>query len=214
VVPTDIAMVIDLSGSMNNDSTDPPQPLTDALAAASSFSTNLNDNDAIGLVTFASTASLVQPLTQSAAMVANDILALTIDPVEETGFTNTKSALEVAATELNSVNHNPDARRVMIVLTDGLPTDADDERLIIEETTTLAAELNTSGIELYSIGLGEGVDRDIIKALASTNDQAYFAPNSADLDTIYSTITSSLCESGPTRIDVLVKPQPDFTSLR
>lgn len=218
VIPTDVAMVIDLSGSMNNDNEDPPQPLRDALRAASTFANNLGEQDGLSLVTFASTATLVSPLTKNFTSVSNTILNLTINPAEEVGYTNTVAALEVAASELNSANHNPDARRAMVLLTDGLPTDPDDSRAIVSEAETLAAELDLSGIEIYAIGLGESVDRDFVRTIASSPDTAFFAPTGAsleaDLANIYATITGSLCETGPTRIDVIAKTAANFTPLR
>jgi Mg-chelatase subunit ChlD len=218
IVPTDVVMAIDLSGSMNNDNENPPQPLTDALTAASTFTRNLSENDGVGLVTFASFAELTAPLTNDADQVAREISNLAIQPAEETGFTNTLAALEVAARELNSENHNPDARRVMVILTDGLPTDPDDERRVVEEAEALADQLDLSGIEIYAIGLGEAVDRDFIRALASNNETAYFAPTGANLSTeltaIYDSITNSICETGPTRIDIIPRIQADFTPLR
>lgn len=214
VVPTDIAMVIDLSGSMNNDNPEPPQPLTDTLRAASIFANTLNENDGLSLVTFASSAELEQPLTKSHIAVSQRILNLAIAEAEETGFTNTVAALETASAELNSSNHNPDARRVVVILTDGLPTDPSDERNIVTEATELAHQLDLSGIAIYAIGLGSNVDRDFIRDLASTPEQAFFAPNSEDLQSIYASITDSLCESGPTRIDVIAKTAANFTPLR
>jgi len=218
VVPTDVLMVIDLSGSMNNDSDNPPQPLTDALAAASTFAGNLNENDALGLVTFASEANLEVPLTKDFSLVANSIRNLSIAPAEESGFTNTVSALETTAAELNSSNHNIDARRVAVILTDGLPTDPDDDRQIVAEAEALADQLDLSGIEIYAIGLGEEVDHDFVRTLASTNDTAYFASTGSNLETdlanIYSNITGALCETGPTKIDVIAKTTANFAPLR
>lgn len=214
VVPTDVALVIDLSGSMNNDGENPPQPLTDALEAASSFASNLGDRDKLSLITFASDAELVSPLTTALQSVSEQIMSLTIAPTEETGFTNTVAALQLAGDELNSNNHNPDARRVLILLTDGLPTDPDDEREIVEETEQFAETLNASGIDIYTIGLGTNVASDFIRNVASDFEQANFAPNSSDLEQIYANITDSLCERGPTRIDVIAKTKTNFTPIR
>lgn len=214
VVPTDVMLAIDLSGSMNNDGDNPPQPITGVLDAASSFARNLATKDLIGLITFASEANKESTLTNQNLTVAERILNLEINPEEETGYTNTEAALRLAAGELNSVNHNEDARRVLVLLTDGLPTDPDDQRNIIIESETLASELDLSGIELYAIGLGESVDRQFIRNVASSPENAYFAPSNEDLSAIYSNITSSLCETGPARIDVLAKTEAEFTPLR
>lgn len=218
IVPTDVVMVIDLSGSMNNDNEEPPQPLTDALRAASTFADNLGKLDSLGLVTFATNANLDSGLTKNFSQVSNKILGLTISEGEEIGFTNTVSALNIVSSELNSEKHNPDARRVAVILTDGLPTDSDDDRDIVKEAIELADQMDSDGTQIYAIGLGEGVDRDFVQNLASSNDKAYFAPSGVNLESdladIYSAITGAICETGPTKIDVIAKTTANFTPLR
>ncbi len=213
VIPTDVALAIDLSGSMNNDGNDPPEPVTTALKAASRFAGSLKQDDQISLITFASKSDLVSPLTIGRESVVSDILDLEIKPEEETGFTNTVAALLSAEAELNSGRHNQDARRVLVLLTDGLPT-APLGRDIIAETEATAQELNSKGVEVYAIGLGQGVDQQFIRNIASSLDNAYFAPTGEDLDKIYAEITSSLCEFGATKIDVIAKPEVTFAPIR
>jgi Mg-chelatase subunit ChlD len=158
------------------------------------------------------------PLTTDAALISDFIQNLTITDVDDTGFTNTIDALRLAGDELNSENHNPNARRVMVMLTDGLPTDPDDARDILGETLALADELDRGGIAIYVIGLGAEVDRDFIRTMASGEENAYFAATGAnlveDLASIYTTITSDICETGPTKIDVIAKTKANFTPLR
>ena len=213
VIPTDVALAIDLSGSMNNDGGDPPEPVTKALEAASQFVSSLNNNDQVAVVRFASDAGLVTGLTREHSTVADTINNLQIKPTEETGFTNTAAALRLVQTELNSTNHNQDARRVLVLLTDGLPT-AEGNDDIISETKEQAEQLDLSGIEVYSIGLGSNVDREFVVDLASVENNAYFAPSGEDLSEIYAEITSSICESGPTKIEVIAKTKTNFAEIR
>jgi Mg-chelatase subunit ChlD len=213
VIPTDVALAIDLSGSMNNDGDMPPQPITSTLEAASRFIGNLRANDKVSVVTFASEARLEQGLTNEQIQVSSRVIDLTIDPEEETGFTNTSAALELANAELSSVRHNQSARRVLVLLTDGLPTAKDNDDFILE-TEAKAREIKENGVEIYAIGLGQNVDRAFIEAVASGNGNAYLAPTVTDLNRIYSEITSSLCEVGPTKIDVVAKTKTNFAPLR
>lgn len=213
VIPTDVAVAIDLSGSMNNDGSDPPQPITDTLAAASQFVSRLQENDQVAVITFATEAKVVSELTTARETVAATIGELGIEPAEETGFTNTVAALQTAERVLNSSKHNEDARRVLVLLTDGLPTakgDAD----VVAEAEALAKTVNELNIEVYAIGLGESVDQEFIRNIASFATNAYFAPTGADLARIYEEITSSLCEVGPTKIDVIAKTETNFAPLR
>tara|TARA_B100000508_G_scaffold140255_2_gene140703 strand:- start:10379 stop:11767 length:1389 start_codon:yes stop_codon:yes gene_type:complete len=213
VIPTDVAVAIDLSGSMNNDGDNPPQPVTDALAAASQFVNTLKEEDQVSVIAFATRAAVVTELTNLHGAVANAISGLEISPAEEVGFTNTVDALLTAQTELNSVRHNEDARRVLVLLTDGLPTAAGDED-VISTTEETAQMLDDDSIEVYAIGLGQNVDQQFVRNLASDGSNAYFAPTGADLMSIYAEITSSLCESGVTKIDVIAKTETNFAPLR
>lgn len=213
IIPTDVTVAIDLSGSMNNDGGDPPQPVTSALQAAGQFVNSLNVADQVSLVTFATQAAVVRQLNNNHSAVANSVSSLAIDPVEEVGYTNTTDALLQAQAELNSVRHNEDARRVLVLLTDGLPTAKGDEDVITPAKET-AALLKEDGIEIYAIGLGQNVDQSFINSIATDLDNAYFAPTGNDLSKIYTEITSSLCESGPAKIDVIAKTKTNFEPLR
>lgn len=213
VIPTDIAVAIDLSGSMNNDGGNPPQPVTAALEAAGQFVKALNENDQVAVVTFATQAIVATELTVLNDAVANAILELSIDKVEETGYTNTVEALKLAQAELNSERHNPDARRVLVLLTDGLPTISGDED-VVGRAVAEALALSNDNIEIYAIGLGEQADKQFVNSIASDVSNAYFAPSGADLASIYAEITTSICEVGPTKIDVIAKTKTNFAPLR
>ncbi len=212
-VPTDVAMAVDLSGSMNNDGGEPPQPITDALKAAAQFVETLRKDDQIAVITFATEAETETELTAIQSEVTNQILNLQINPTEETGFTNTVAALTAAQAELNSARHNPDARRVLVLLTDGLPTTKGDAD-VVSEAISKAQALREDEIEIYAIGLGENVNQDFIASISSNRSNAYLAPTTADLQTIYSEITSSLCEVGPTKTDTIAKARVNFESDR
>lgn len=212
-IPTSVILGIDLSGSMNNDQATPPQPLTDALAAARSFVNSLQEEDKVGLVSFASNASLAQNLTEEHAAVVQELATLRITSAEETGYTNTSQAFDLAETELASARHSENARRAFVLLTDGLPT-APGTQDIVSKTKAAAAQLIESGADVYVIGLGEQVDQSFVRSIASGPSKAYLAPTRADLDEIYAAITASLCEVGPTKIEVVAKPAPNFAPLR
>lgn len=213
VIPTDITIAIDVSGSMNNDGNNPPQPITDVLAAAGRFINSLKENDQVSVVTFATRAEATTQLTNLHGAVANAVQSLTISPIEESGYTNTVEALLSAQAELNSERHNEDARRVLVLLTDGLPTESGDEDAVAKAVSA-AATLSEDDVEVYAIGLGKNVNQNFIKAIASDESNAFLAPTREDLDSIYKEITTSLCEVGPTKIDVIAKTKTNFAPLR
>ncbi len=207
-VPTDIVIAIDLSGSMNNDGGTPPQPISNVLTAASTFALQLRPDDKIGVVTFATKSSTPVLLAQNTQAASIAIKALRIDPKEEIGNTNTGAGIAAARAELNSARHNPNARKIVVLLTDGLATapgkDPD------EFAKTEASLLKADGITLYTIGLGAGVNMDFLRTIASEPQLAFAAPTTATLGGIYKTITGAICEDGAARIDVIPKAASNF----
>ena len=121
-VPTDVLLAIDLSGSMNNDGGTPPEPVSSALMAAESFVGLLHKHDRAGVVTYATTAKLAQALTNMHASTQQTIGTLGIEPKEETGETNIGDAIMLAQNEFLTARHNEDARKVLVLLTDGKAT--------------------------------------------------------------------------------------------
>lgn len=210
-VPTDVILAIDLSGSMNNDGANPPQPVTSVLNAATSFVNRLNKTDQVGVVTFASKASIVQQLTNQLPSVVRSVAGLVIDPKEEAGSTNPGEALIRVFEELHSSRHSAEARKVAVLLTDGLATAPDEDP---DGYALLNAQkVKESGISIFTIGLGESVNMDFVKSLASSPQQAYQAVSAGDVDRIYRTITASLCEDGAAVIDIVPKTDASFAPL-
>jgi len=210
-VPTDVLMAIDLSGSMNNDNDTPPEPITSVLTAAEAFTKRLQAGDQAGLVTFATDAILKSTLTGNIGQVANAIAGLTIDPEEETGSTNTGDALLRASEELNSSRHNTEARKVMVLLTDGLATAPGEDP--DAHARAAAQKAKVLGVNVFTIGLGEKVNMDFVTELASTPQQAYRAVSVGEVDRIYKSITAEICEDGAAVIEIIPKTDAGFSTL-
>lgn len=211
-VPTDVIMAIDLSGSMNNDGGDPPEPVNSVLEAAQTFASRLRTGDQVGLVTFATDATINNPLTKDLSAVTRSISSLSIDPAEETGNTNTGEAIKSAHREIISQRHNGAARKVLVLLTDGLATAPEEQP---EEFALAAAtDIKNDDVVIYTIGLGESVNMDFVRAVASSPAQAYQAITRSDINRIYQTITESICEDGPAVIDIVPKTSASFIPLR
>lgn len=211
-VPTDVVIGIDLSGSMNDDQDDPPEPITSVLSAAERFVSRLKSKDKAAIVTFATESEIDTNLTNNIDLVQQNVIDLTIPPAEETGSTNTGDAFVRALEEFNSERHNPNARKVMVILTDGLANapDEDPEEYAIEH----AQALKDSDVEIYSIGLGDRVNMDFVRTIASGREFAYQALSTSQVDRIYETITGAICEDGPAVIDVIPKTEASFQGLR
>lgn len=213
-VPSDVLLAIDVSGSMNNDQASPPEPLTSVKEAAARFVNRLGDEDQAGVLTFATNAKLAAPLSISASTAANVINNIAIDPAEETGSTNTAAGLLGATSELTSDRHNTDARKVLILLTDGLATAPGTVEEAERAAQTAASSTKLSDINIYTIGLGEGVNMPFLQGLASMPEQAYQALNKTQVDQIYRAITGAICEDGPAVIDIVAKSEAGFVPLQ
>jgi len=211
-IPTDVVLAIDLSGSMNDDGGTPPEPVTAVLAAAESFVSRLKNNDQAGIVTYATEAIIEKALTHDTTSVSAMIPKLTISPKEERGSTNTGDALKRIREELSSSRHNQDARKIAILLTDGLATAPakDPEKYAQDE----AVSLKDTDIQLFTIGLGKKVNESFLRSIASSNAQYYNAPTTHELDLIYTAITKDICEDGPAVIEVIPKTKTNFAPLQ
>ena len=125
--------------------------------------------------------------------------------------TNIADGLLVAWEELLSARHRVDAGKVVVMLTDGVatrPLNSRDERYPENYALQIANQTKLEGIGLFSIGLGKEVNVNFLKSLASSSDEAYFAPTTKDLASIYKQIATKICKKKPAVIEVLHKIYP------
>jgi Mg-chelatase subunit ChlD len=230
-VPSDIMLVLDRSGSMAADGGTPPEPLESAKKAAQSFIGLIRNADLVGFLSYATTPSqpIEQLLTSDLSSVSTAIsgTAMGEDGVQ---YTNMGEAFTVAHNELTSTRHRDEARKIIVFLTDGDVTrpvnpatgEAD---LVYAANFALeaAAKAKADNVTVYTIGFGDffsaenteiNRDVDLIKNLASDEASYFTAPTIADLEEVYKKIAGSLCEEGPTRIEVITKTSTNFAPLR
>lgn len=212
IVPVDAILLLDTSGSMNDDGDDPPQPLTDAKNAAIDFVLRLTERDRTGLITFATNSSVKQKFTSQHNLTKFAIESIEILPEEETGSTNIGDSIKDAVDELKMQNkaiieQETKTRKVIILLTDGkanVPVDPGGEVYALEQAR-IAKENNLS---IYTIGLGDKINFDFLKNIASIDKnggtkQFFSASESKELSLIYSQISESICERGPAIIEII-----------
>jgi uncharacterized protein YegL len=168
--PVDIALVVDTSSSMT------PEKLALAKAAASGFVDLLAlGRDRGAIVSFDSQARTVQKLTtdRSALHLALESLGTSIGTRIDLGLGEGLTA--VAGTDAR-----PGADPVIVLLTDGRPDGGTHQHVL-----TMAELARDLGVLVYSIGLGDDVDADLLKEVAGQNDRYFPAPSAADLARIY-----------------------------
>jgi len=210
-VPTDVVLAIDLSGSMNNDGGTPPQPVTSVLRAAEAFIDRLGAKDRVSVVTYATDAVLKQELTENKDIARSIVSSLMIAAKDETGSTNTGEALAVAGSEFTSSRHNQNARKVLVLLTDGLANapGADPEKYAFDA----AAVLQSDDVEIFAIGLGDEVNDAFLEGVATDGQHVLKVASSDAVDRIYRSVTEAICEEGPAVIEVIPKTATNFTPL-
>lgn len=203
--PVDVVLLIDRSGSMAHDSANPPQPMTDVKTAAASFVDNLTVRDQGSVIAFATTPSVTPDFTLSTNF-AELKKAITAIGVSSGGSTNIGDALKAAYTELTSTRHRKEARKEVILLTDGVPTTPEkkgDSEYPKSYALQAASELKTQDVTLYTIGLGANIDEPFLATLASTPESYFAAPTTATLRSIYKDIAKAICQKPPTVIEII-----------
>jgi Ca-activated chloride channel family protein len=210
---TTIVLVLDTSGSMQGRDLFPSR-LAAAQAAARSFVGALPEGFRVGVVQFASQATLVQPVTDDLRAVRR-----AIDGLEADGGTAIGDGLQVALASLPPETFaapwlapmgTGDARSeipggppvppaVVLLLTDGQNTEGPDPRMA-------AGSARDQGVPVFTIGIGgraapfgsganrsNGVDEALLTEIAAeTGGQYYFAPGAGDLSRIYADLGRAL----------------------
>ena len=193
--PADIMLVLDRSGSMQN-------AMANLKSGASAFVDIIDEGtdsalngliangSRIGVVSFASSATVNQPLTNDAGAVKSAINGLVAS-----GDTNHSAAFQVAQAQLAA--SQPANQKILIIFTDGVTTvggDASDD----------AAAARAAGTEVYAIGLGSVNGGELHDWATDPDDQHVFiAPSAGQLQAIFQTIGAAIVVPAATNITVV-----------
>jgi Ca-activated chloride channel family protein len=165
----EVALVSDVSGSMSGSA------ITSLKTAATSFVDNLSSPDEAAAISFNSSAATDQELTTDYQAVKDAINLYTAG-----GGTSIAAGIDEGTDELlNGTNATPGASKVMILLSDGNSN--------ASAATTAADAAKNAGIRIFTIALGSA-NTSLLQSLASSPDDAFVAPDPADLDTVYAEI--------------------------
>ena len=153
VIPKDVIIVLDQSGSMNDDNKWPQ-----ARAAAASVLKRLNPADRFNAIVFSTGyrlyAKTLQPVSE--APKAADWL----NTLEADGGTDINAALLTAAGMVNR-----DRQTIVLFLTDGLPTEGVTSPKDILDNLQKAAPPN---LRIFTFGVGNDVDTFLLDSLSSS----------------------------------------------
>ena len=175
MAPIALALVLDTSGSMAG------RPLADAKSAMAELIRSLGARDQSAVLTFNTRVVVDQSLTTD-----KDALVAATEAATAVGntaiFDGVARAIDVLAAAPSQ------ARRGIVLLTDGVDNSS---------TVSLGAvreRVQAQGYPLYVIGLGTNLDRPNLQALAdaSRGGQAFVAPSSAQLSSIYAALSERI----------------------
>jgi Ca-activated chloride channel homolog len=192
----DMVVVLDVSGSMGTcDFEDDPRPRIDIAKTEAIRFVEKRVNDAIGLVIFGNDVLSRCPLTMDKGMLKKIIDELCIGIIDHRG-TLLAHAIVAGANRLKKAGGKS---KVMILLTDGEPSDND---IPVETALEIVRAL---GIKVYTVGIGNddlplqrhsmfmipynGVNKQLLTKIATSTGGCYFcARNAADMRHIYDEI--------------------------
>ncbi len=172
----DAALVIDCSGSMDwND----PDNLR--IQSAKQFIDLAAEGDKIAVIGFTYDAYIFAALQEINGQEDRDNLKQAVDQVTSSGGTDIGEGILVGKEELNT-DTIAEISKAIILLTDG-ESSYQDEHLQCTE----------SGIRIYTVGLGDGIDTELLQRIADETRGRYYAVSNADaLQSIYMELSEDI----------------------
>ncbi|HLJ31213.1 MAG TPA: VWA domain-containing protein [Candidatus Babeliales bacterium] len=197
VAGIDIILVLDVSGSMQfRDYDDDERSRFEVAKAEASRFIEKRTNDALGLVLFGKDAVSRCPITFDKELLQRVVEELKLGVIDSDGTMLITGIITAA----NRLKHSHAASKVMIVLTDGEPSEGDmDPSVGIDVAKKLGIKIYTVGIgseqeqifrhPLYGIITKPKVNKELLTKIASQTGGHYFlAHSAADMRRIYDTI--------------------------
>jgi Mg-chelatase subunit ChlD len=185
-LPLDLVLLMDVSQSMDEAASGGGTKLDAARLAAGAFVDLLSlGRDQVAVVGFHDTAARALGLSSDRARIRTALNDLTTSP-----GTRIDRGLAAARSVLYSEGR-PGARPAVIQLTDGLQAGPS------IDVTIEAERLRAMGSLLYTIGLGDQIDRELLSSIANPPGAFYASPITEDLESVYRAILERVaCDAG------------------
>ena len=170
----DVAIIIDTSGSMREN-----DPTYKRKEAARAFIDNAKDDDQIAIIDFDFDVNVlwrIQNLTSNRDDIKN-----AVEAIDNVGGTDIGLGLKAAYNELES-SSQPN-KKAAVLLTDG--------KDIYNYYNNEASLYKDKGWPIYTIGLGDDTDPDLLQDIADTSGGKYFPlTDSSQLENVYFEISA------------------------
>lgn len=172
----DVYLVIDVSGSMLDEG-----KLDNAKNAANIFIDSIaSDKNQIGLVKFSSLVKVLSKATSDSQSLKNMIQSLAAEDGTALG-----DGIKIATDSL-TLEGRSQAKKVMLLLTDGMATEGIDP-------VGASIVANQNGITIFTVGYGTDADANTLNAIATnTGGQYFYAQSGQDLVDVFNRISKIL----------------------
>lgn len=211
IVPNDVILIIDKSGSMHPNYNNGEDKMNNAKEAAKGF-VDLMDltKHRVGIVDFSSTNSINSfPLSTD-----KDAVKSYINGIYANGGTATGDAVSVAQ-DILANNLRPEAHPVIVILTDGQATEPSNDPFGYAKQKAMDAK--SAGTVFYTIALLKQTDdpetsgpNQLLKEMATTASHHHFVLGSTGLSEIYAAIVREIGLASAYDVTVMDVVAPDF----
>lgn len=176
-----LGMTLDRSGSMSG------TQLTNLATAACTFIDLMNGADELGLIGFSSTPVTVGVTLAATSASNKTTLKNHVNALTATGQTALYESMGVAVDQAILGSHT---RKAVIAMTDG---GENDSKTSMNTTAEVIAYAQSQNVPIYTIGLGTGISSAELVVISNATGGVYYAaPDSSDLNSLYTKISSSL----------------------
>jgi hypothetical protein len=177
----EVALALDRSLSMNHN-----DPSRDSLKGAELFTELLKTGDRLALLTFGHDAQILMPLKALDDQAKRkQALGLIRQVVMDGTRTDFSAALRTTYKQLSSGTRDPDAKRILVIFTDGqlnLGSEAATEQARAEIIDKLIPRFQAAGIQIHGVAFSPEGDIDFLRLLTdSTGGQAFRAQRPEDI---------------------------------
>ncbi|MEZ5992757.1 MAG: VIT and VWA domain-containing protein [Planctomycetota bacterium] len=199
ILPKDVIVVLDTSGSMDEDGK------IDQARKAMKFMVNkLNEKDRFAMITFSTESRRMHESLTLATKEAKDDAVAKIEKLEATGGTNLEGAIRDAYALAKTGEEEGKGSRpcYVILLSDGLPTTG--EITNVKALAKLARESRAANVRMFPFGVGNDVNTWLLDTLAEENKgQREYVKPKEDMEVKVSNFANKI--ASPVLADVTLK---------
>lgn len=179
----DVVLVMDASSSMRFETRAGRPKIAAAQEAARRFLGRLSlPEDQAGLVAFNASAAVLSRLSGDRAA-----LLAAVDGIRLAEFTRIHLGVDLARELVLAAEHKGANLPAIVLLTDGR-SNPDPSQMALDA----AALAKAAGIRVFTVGLGQDVEQEVLRAMASRPEDYFYAPDGEDLGTIYDAIAVAI----------------------